>query len=158
VAHRRRRRAARSAEPGPEAPGADALADDLNGRLPHAWLAPAGGQLRSTLDLVGPGLTLLTGPDAGAWTAAVATLDTPFPLTVHSLDPAAAAALEVDPDGAVLVRPDAWVVARWPGAPRSLSLGDLRLSPEPSPDTRLGPWQASTSGGSRLEPVAGSSG
>jgi putative polyketide hydroxylase len=159
------RRAARSADPGPEAPGADALADDLNGRLPHAWLASADGHRRSTLDLIGPGFTLLTGPDGDAWTAAVATLDTPFPLTVHSLDPAAAGALEVDPGGAVLVRPDARVVARWPSAPRSLSVGDLRLSPAPSPVARLGlaterrrAWPASTSGGSRWEPVAGSYG
>jgi hypothetical protein len=157
------RRAARSADPGPEAPGPDALADDLNGRLPHAWLASADGRRGSTLDLIGPGLTLLTGPNGRAWTAAMATLDPPFPLTVHTLDPAAAAALGVDPDGAVLARPDARVVARWPSGPRSLSLGDLRLSPEPSPVTRLGlaterrrAWPASTSGGSRWEPVAGS--
>src|SRR4029453_18445799 len=58
----------------------------------------------------------------------------PFPLPVHTLAPAAAAALGVDPDGAVLARPDARVVARWPSGPRSLSLGDLRLSPAPSPD------------------------
>jgi putative polyketide hydroxylase len=159
------RRAARSAAPGPEAPGADALAEDLNGRLPHAWLASADGHRRSTLDLVGPGLTLLTGPDGDAWTAAVATLTTPFPLAVHALDPVAAAVLGVDPDGAVLARPDARVVARWPGAPRSLSLEDLRLCPARSPVARLGltterrrAWPASTSGGSRWERVAGSCG
>jgi hypothetical protein len=47
----------------------------------------------------------------------VAALDTPFPLTVHTLDPAAAAVLAVDPDGAVLARPDARVAAHWPSAP-----------------------------------------
>jgi 2-polyprenyl-6-methoxyphenol hydroxylase-like FAD-dependent oxidoreductase len=58
------RRAARSADPGPTPPGAEALAEDLNGRLPHAWLPAANGHPRSTLDLLGPGLTLLTGPKA----------------------------------------------------------------------------------------------
>jgi hypothetical protein len=47
----------------------------------------------------------------------VAALDTRFPLTVHTLDPATATALGVDPDGAILVRPDAQVVAHWPSAP-----------------------------------------
>jgi 2-polyprenyl-6-methoxyphenol hydroxylase-like FAD-dependent oxidoreductase len=34
----------------------------LNGRLGHAWLARANGHRRSTLDLLGQGLTLLAGP------------------------------------------------------------------------------------------------
>ena len=37
------RRAARSAQEGPEPSGAEALAEDLNGRLPHAWLAHGNG-------------------------------------------------------------------------------------------------------------------
>jgi hypothetical protein len=40
-----------------------------------------------------------------------------FPLTVHTLDTATASALAVDPDGAILARPDAQVVAHWPSAP-----------------------------------------
>jgi putative polyketide hydroxylase len=111
------RRTARSAVEGPEPQGAEALAEDLNGRLPHAWLGNGDGRRRSTLDLLGRGLTLLTGPDAGAWTGAVATLETPFPLDVHGLDGPAAATLGIGPDGAVLVRPDAQVVAHWPAAP-----------------------------------------
>lgn len=39
---------------------AEALAWDLGGRLPHHWL-PAGDQERSTVDLIGDGLTLLRG-------------------------------------------------------------------------------------------------
>jgi 2-polyprenyl-6-methoxyphenol hydroxylase-like FAD-dependent oxidoreductase len=111
------RRTARSARQGAESNAAEALADDLNGRLTHAWLPATDGRRRSTLDLVGPGLTLLTGPGARAWTAATATLDTPFPLAVHSLDRSTATALGVDPDGAVLARPDAQVVAHWPSPP-----------------------------------------
>ena len=99
------------------APGPEALAEDLNGRLAHAWLPATGGRPRSTLDLLGPGLTLLTGPDASVWTAAADTLDPPFPLTVHTIDPTTAAALDITPDGATLVRPDTQPVAHWPTAP-----------------------------------------
>jgi putative polyketide hydroxylase len=108
------RRAARSAQEGPEPTGAEALAEDLNGRLPHAWLPGGNGRRRSTLDLLGPGLTLLTGPAAPAWTGDHAT---PFPLAVHPLDPATADALGLGAAGAVLVRPDAQVVACWPAPP-----------------------------------------
>jgi putative polyketide hydroxylase len=107
------RRAARSAQDGPEPAGAEALAEDLNGRLPHAWLPAGDGRRRSTLDLLGPGLTMLTGP-AAAWAGDKAT---PFPLEVHTLDLATAHALGVGAGGALLVRPDAKVVACWPAAP-----------------------------------------
>jgi putative polyketide hydroxylase len=115
------RRAARSAEPGAEPDGARALAEDLNGRLPHAWLQLGEGRL-STLDLLGPGLTLLTGPDGRAWAeaaqaAATGTLDGAFPLDVQALDRPAARAMGLTPDGAVLVRPDAHPVASWPSPP-----------------------------------------
>jgi putative polyketide hydroxylase len=129
------RRTTRSAQEGPRPDGAEALADDLNHRLRHTWLpeprlpgpgsAGSDGHRRSTLDLLGPGLTLLTGPDARPWTAAAATLDTPFPLTVHTLDPSTATALRVEGGGAVLVRPDAQVVAHWPTAPADPA-GQLR--------------------------------
>jgi putative polyketide hydroxylase len=109
------RRVARSADPGPEPPGAEALAEDLNGRLPHAWLPTGNGHPRSTLDLLGPGLTLLTGPVAGPWTTAL--LAPPYPFDLHLLDPSTAATLAIAPGGAILVRPDAQVVAHWPTAP-----------------------------------------
>ena len=112
------RRAARSTLEGWEPPGPEALAEDLNGRLGHAWLAQANGhRRRSTLDLLGQGLTLLAGPGTRAWAAAGATLDTAFPLDVRPVDAGAAATLGVHPDGAVLARPDAQVVAHWPSAP-----------------------------------------
>jgi putative polyketide hydroxylase len=121
------RRTARSADPGPEAPGAEALAEDLNGRLPHAWLPGMDRRPRSTLDLLGPGLTLLTGPGGLPWTAAAATLDTPFPLTVHTLSRSTATTLDIGDDGAILARPDAQVVAHWPGAPEDPA-AELRAS------------------------------
>ena len=111
------RRTARSAEPGPEASGADALAEDLNGRLPHAWLPRRDGRPLSTLDLLGQGLTLLTGPDPAPWTAAAATLGSAVPLDLHTLDHRTAATLGIDPDGALLARPDAQVITCWPTAP-----------------------------------------
>ena len=64
-----------------------------------------------------PGLTLLAGPAADPWTDAAATLDPPFPLEVHRLDPKAAARLGINPTGASLVRPDAQVIACWPIVP-----------------------------------------
>jgi putative polyketide hydroxylase len=109
------RRVARSAQEGPEPQGAEALAEDLDGRLAHAWL-PRGRRRVSTLDLLGPGLTLLTGPGGHAWVDAVGATETTFPLGVHALDGPAAGALGVGADGAVLVRPDARVVACWPAA------------------------------------------
>jgi putative polyketide hydroxylase len=110
------RRTARSAQEGPEPGGAEALAEDLNGRLAHAWIGTGTGRV-STLDLLGPGLTLLTGPDAHPWARAAATVITTAPLAVHPLDRQAAAAVGIADDGAVLVRPDAQVVATWPTAP-----------------------------------------
>jgi putative polyketide hydroxylase len=108
------RRAARSAQEGPEPQGAEALAEDLDGRLPHAWLRRARRRV-SNLDLLGRGLTVLTGPDGHAWADAAA-VETAFPLDVHAVDGPAAGVLSMGPDGAVLVRPDARVVARWPAA------------------------------------------
>jgi putative polyketide hydroxylase len=111
------RRVTCSAHEGARPSPAEALAEDLNGRLPHAWLPSANGHPRSTLDLLGPGLTLLTGPDAAAWPTAAASIDPPFPLAVHTLDPSTATTLAIPPDGATLVRPDAQPLAHWPTTP-----------------------------------------
>ena len=115
------RRTARSAKEGAEPDGAEALAEDLNGRLTHAWMG-SGESRVSTLDLLGQGLTLLTGPAGRAWAEAARVTATPCPLEVAALDRPAARAVGIGPDGAVLVRPDAKVVARWPvaaGDPRA---------------------------------------
>jgi 2-polyprenyl-6-methoxyphenol hydroxylase-like FAD-dependent oxidoreductase len=69
--------------------------NDLGGRIPHVWIGE-----RSTLDLLGPGLTLFAGRD---WDAP---LPSGPPLTVRRLDPVAARAVGAGPGTAVLVRPD----------------------------------------------------
>ena len=89
-------------------------------RLPHAWLAGPNGRI-STLDLVGPGLTLLTGPQGEAWIDAVEACgaSVPVPLDGHrigaELDPADGAFCErfgLGADGAVVVRPDGHIAWR----------------------------------------------
>ena len=75
---------------------------DLGGRIPHLWVEADGGRV-STLDLVGDGLTLFTGPDAD--------IDAPTPtngsapLTVRALPAMAARALGIAPGRSLLVRP-----------------------------------------------------
>ena len=86
---------------------------DLGGRIPHAWIR--GGTRRSTLDLVGTGLTLFTGPDAAPWQR-VAAAAGGAPVTVHGLDVLTARALGIHGAGALLVRPDGVAVAAWPDA------------------------------------------
>lgn len=87
------------------------MQQDLGGRIQHAWIGPG----VSTLDLVGPGLTLLTTGSA-AWQAAAAELGDRcrVPVAVSSLPPRAAHALGLrGPDSAVLVRPDGVPVGAW---------------------------------------------
>jgi putative polyketide hydroxylase len=82
---------------------ADELRMDLGGRIPHAWVGSA-AERTSTLDLLGPGLTLFTTADAPqpdlAGTSAGA------PMTVRELPPPAARALGIGPYESLLARPD----------------------------------------------------
>ena len=96
-----------------EQPNRDVSADyleELGDRITHAWL-PDG---RSTLDLVSAGLTLVTGPRGRVWNEAVAALAGPPPVTVRGTDATTADRLGIAPAGALLVRPDGQVLARWP--------------------------------------------
>jgi putative polyketide hydroxylase len=124
------RNVARSAQDQPEWDVARSLAEDLGGRLAHAWLVPGEARV-STLDLLGPGLTLLAGPAGSAWVAAAAaTLGAPVPVTAHVLDGEAAEAVGAGSAGAVLVRPDGQVVARWPAAALGSARADLAAAVE----------------------------
>ena len=63
---------ARSAdELGSRRPPGEELRVDLAGRIDHHWVMTANGR-ESTLDLIGPGLTLFTGPRGAAWQEAAA--------------------------------------------------------------------------------------
>ncbi|MGH3507603.1 MAG: FAD-dependent monooxygenase, partial [Nocardioidaceae bacterium] len=94
----------RSAHPdGTRLGAADALSRDLGDRVRHAWVRPG----VSTLDLLGPGYTLLTGPDGSHWRRrAPAELAGRVPLDVRAVDDLTAAILGIGGHGAVLLRPD----------------------------------------------------
>jgi 2-polyprenyl-6-methoxyphenol hydroxylase-like FAD-dependent oxidoreductase len=103
---------ARSADPdGSPRPAGEELRVDLGGRIAHHWL-PDG---RSTVDLPGPGLTLVTGPDDAPWRAAAAAAAR-VPVAVEPVDAFTARALGIRPGGATLLRPDAVPVATWSSA------------------------------------------
>jgi putative polyketide hydroxylase len=106
------------------------------GRAPHLWVK-RGDERLSTLDLFGRGMVLLTGANGQAWSAAAAAQSAP--IEVFSVGPegqltAPAGQFEgcygVEPDGAVLVRPDGFVAWRTPrsgGAPAEELTDALRV-------------------------------
>jgi len=106
----------------------DSLAGDLAGpylptaragsRAPHVWLD--GDRRRSTLDLFGPGFTVLTTAESQVWQDAtsLAASRTGIPLTVSlRAEPAFADAYQISGTTAVLIRPDGHVACRLPAAP-----------------------------------------
>jgi hypothetical protein len=104
---------ARSERPdGSTLAAAEGLRVDLAGRIQHVWV-PGDGKRRSTIDLVGDGLTLFTGPVPNAWVDAAGALQAAVPVTHVGLDELSARALGVVGRGALLVRPDARPVALW---------------------------------------------
>ncbi|MFK0280895.1 FAD-dependent monooxygenase [Streptomyces sp. NPDC090499] len=92
-------------------------------RLPHAWLERDGERL-STHDLTGPSsrFVLLVGPDGNAWRSAAEQLAHKYAVAIETVqlghggwtDPDGrwTALAEVDPAGAILVRPDNHVAWR----------------------------------------------
>jgi putative polyketide hydroxylase len=87
---------------------------DLGGRIPHVWVETDEGR-RSTLDLLGSGFTLFTGPEAAA-----ATVSGAAPVVVRRLPAIAARALGIAPGGSLLVRPD--------GVPERTGAAELRAA------------------------------
>jgi putative polyketide hydroxylase len=110
----------RSTDPnGSRRPVVGELSVDLGGRLAHAWLPPTSGR-SSTLDLLGPGWTLFSGPAREAWDRAAP--PSGAPLSVKSLDATTARAVGVRADGALLARPDGVIVAVWTSSAQASNL------------------------------------
>jgi putative polyketide hydroxylase len=95
--------------------------DELTDRIPHTWLADG----RSTLDVLGEGLTVLAGPDGRSWLDQAAALrqDGAVPVDTYVVDGAAAEVLGIGSGGAVLVRPDGRPTTRWSEAQEAPALG-----------------------------------
>jgi putative polyketide hydroxylase len=94
-------------------PSTESLAADLDGspgtRVPHVWVADG----VSTVDLTAGRWSLLTGPAGDVWMSMAA--ETGVELACHQVPvdtfgPAAG----IEPDGALLVRPDGFVAWRAP--------------------------------------------
>jgi len=96
-------------------------------RAPHVWLGQRDAQL-STLDLFGPGFTLLSASEGGAWRTEATSLAKEFRIRIDGYTVGGtglqdrggfAQAYGLENDGAVLVRPDghvAWRGTRGPAA------------------------------------------
>jgi hypothetical protein len=93
---------------------AEALPWDLGGRLPHHWLA--GDRERSTVDLIGDGLTVLAGPTDPRWLRFARYFKPNAPLNVHVIDARTSEALGLQLTGALLARPDGRELGRWTSA------------------------------------------
>lgn len=96
---------ARSKDPnGAQNGAADALAWDLNGRLPHHWLEHTGMTI-STLDLLSDGLTLLSSTEVTADTSRAA-IATTAPTVTHIVGDTLVRHLGLQPSETLLLRPD----------------------------------------------------
>ena len=113
----------RSSEPdGARQETGQALAWDLGGRLPHHWLAN-GKERTSTVDLIGDGLTLLSGPSDPRWGRFAVSMPSTVPIDVHVVDADTAKALSLPAAGALLARPDGRELRRWTGLGAAAAMG-----------------------------------
>ncbi|MFI9510366.1 FAD-dependent monooxygenase [Nocardia sp. NPDC052566] len=80
-------------------------------RMPHRWLT----ETRSTLDTLGEWFTLLT-PDPARWAPQTSA---PWPLHIEPLPHDHNAIFDIGSHGALLVRPDGHIAARWRDYPPS---------------------------------------
>lgn len=87
---------------------------DVGGRIAHAWTGPG----TSTVDLVGGGRTLFTGPSPSAWAAATRRA-VGAPVRVHALPESAARAVGLTGRGALMTRPDGVPIGLWPSDERA---------------------------------------
>jgi len=78
-------------------------------RTPHAWVQHDGERV-STLDLLGPGFTVLTGDERWSAAATSASAALGIPITMHCIgDDPWAAVTGLASEGALLVRPDDFI-------------------------------------------------
>ena len=97
----------------------------VGSRAPHVWLD--GDRRHSTLDLFGPGFTVLTTADGQVWpeAAALAATRTGAPLSVSlRAEPAFAQAYEISGSGAALIRPDGHIADRFPSTAERSAAAD----------------------------------
>lgn len=93
---------------------------DAGTRMPHAWVMQQGRRV-STLDVLGGGFVLFTDEDNAAWRKAAAALH----LKAYSIGPSGDLAgdltlsrlAKITTGGAVLVRPDGFVMHKWKTLP-----------------------------------------
>ena len=115
------------------------LRADLGGRIAHLWLPGEDGRV-STLDLLGDGLTLFTGPEAEPWRRWRPRAKRPVPVALRSLDELTARALGIAAAAPSSCAPTASRRACGPTRARSLGCpGPWRRSP--ASRARSQPWR-----------------
>ena len=90
-----------------------------------------------TMELLGPGLTLFTGPESTPWEAAASAGRWRVPVSVSSLEAITARALGIRGGGALVARPDG-VPTGWfaPGSDAARALEAAMDDPVPAPNLR----------------------